>query len=133
MRPHTLVLALALAAPLAALAQNPMQRTAAPADSPKVAPSPTPGSAVGPFPPLRDGGVVLNPVVAPPAPALVQVVAPALPDEYTALLEALRYERIAREERDLDRAVREAERNAQRLAQQPPPLPPLVKLWPYQQ
>ncbi len=129
MRPLTLVLALALAAPLAVLAQNPMQRPAPPADTPKIGPSPTSGSDAGPFPPLRDNGVVLNPVIAPPAPPVVQVVTPALSDEDTALLTTLRRERVVREERDMDRAVREAERNAQRLAQQ---LPPIVKPWPYQ-
>jgi hypothetical protein len=128
MRPHTLVLAFALATPLAVLAQNPMQRPAPPAETPKIGPSPTSGSDAGPFPPLRDNGVVLNPVVAPPSPPVVQVVAPALSDEDNALLASLRRERVTREERDMDRAEREAERNARRLAQQPPPI---VKPWPY--
>ena len=128
MRPLTLVLALALATPLAAIAQNPMQRPAPPGDTPRIGPSPTSGSDAGPFPPLRDNGVVLNPVVAPPAPPVVQVVTPALSDEDASLLAALRREHVAREERDMDRAEREAERNAQRLAQQPPPI---VKPWPY--
>src|SRR5260221_14785417 len=74
MRPLTLVLALALAAPLAVLAQNPMQRPAPPPDTPKIGPSPTSGAHPGPVPPLRDNRVVLNPVIAPPAPPVVQVV-----------------------------------------------------------
>src|SRR5260221_8452667 len=97
MRPLTLVLALALAAPLAVLAQNPMQRPAPPADTPKIGPSPTSGCDARPFPPLRDNGVVLNPVIAPPAPPVVQLVTPALSDEDTALLTTLPRERVRRE------------------------------------
>src|SRR5258707_1268388 len=146
MRPLTLVLAFTLAAPLAALAQNPMQREsprlaaasppavanasppAAPTPiAPSIGPSPTSGSDAGPFPPLRDNGVVLNPAVIPAPTPVVQMPVPALSTEDTELLAALRRERAAREDRELARAEREADRNAQRLAQQPPPL---VKPWP---
>lgn len=146
MRPSTLVLAIALAAPLAALAQNPMQRqsprlaasppavatASPPADAtpiqPAIGPSPTSGSDAGPFPPLRDHGVVLNPAVIPAPTPVVEMPVPVLTAEDTELLAMLRRERAAREERELARVEREAERNAQRLAQQPQPI---VKPWPY--